>query len=91
MAINLEIEGSMPRLLVHDSALFDGVDERQVALALQLARDRSAEAGFQYICFLNTDDVPSEELANLGLDLPPYTVLTLTDESEAGMRPGMKF
>lgn len=80
-----------PGFLVHDSALFDGVDERQVALALQLAKTRVDSAGFQYICMLNTDDVPEAELSKIGLDLSPYTRLTLTDESESGMLLGMKF
>lgn len=80
-----------PGFLIHDSALFDGVDERQVALALRQARDRADAAGFQYICFLNTDDVPSEELERMDFDIARYTRLTLTDESEAGMLLGMKF
>lgn len=80
-----------PGFLIHDSALFDGVDERQVALALRLARDRAETSGFQYICMLNTDDVPTAELKKLDFNLASYERLTLTDESEAGMLLGIKF
>ncbi len=44
--------------LFHDSRLFDGVDERQVAKALELANKKSAQFGFQYVCTLNSDIVP---------------------------------
>ena len=47
-----------PRLLVHDSTIFDGVDERQRALALELAAHESEQNDFQYICMLNSDYVP---------------------------------
>jgi len=35
-----------PHLLIHDSTIFDGVDERQVALALELAARESREVVF---------------------------------------------
>lgn len=41
--------GRGPGFLIHDSHLFDGVDERQVAKALQLGAQRAEAAGFQYI------------------------------------------
>lgn len=47
-----------PLPLIHDSKLFDGVDERQVAKALELAYRKSHEHGFQYICTMNSDQVP---------------------------------
>lgn len=44
-----------PGFLIHDSTIFDGVDERQRALALELAEKESRERRFQYICMLNSD------------------------------------
>jgi uncharacterized protein YydD (DUF2326 family) len=40
--------GRGPGFLVHDSHLFDGVDERQVAKALQLGAEQAQAAGFQH-------------------------------------------
>lgn len=47
-----------PHFLIHDSAVFDGVDPRQVAGALNLARSVVSASGSQYIVTLNTNDVP---------------------------------
>ena len=48
MLIELQAErGKLPGFLIHDSHLFDGVDERQVARALQLAAERAEARGFQ--------------------------------------------
>lgn len=56
----LSIARSGPGILVHDSHIFDGVDERQVANALSLAAELAEEYGFQYIVTMNEDDVPRE-------------------------------
>lgn len=47
-----------PVPLIHDSRIFDGVDERQIAKALKLAYTKAKECGFQYICTINSDDIP---------------------------------
>jgi uncharacterized protein YydD (DUF2326 family) len=47
--------GLGPRILVHDSHLFDGVDARQVATALEIGRAESELLGFQYIVTMNSD------------------------------------
>jgi len=44
-----------PDFLVHDSHLFDGVDDRQIRHALELAAAMAAKQGFQYITTLNSD------------------------------------
>ena len=49
--------GCYPDFLIHDSTIFDGVDERQVARALMLAQSKCSELGFQYICLINSDMV----------------------------------
>lgn len=47
--------GRSPGFLLHDSHLFDGVDARQRAHALELGAERAAKLGFQYIVTLNED------------------------------------
>jgi uncharacterized protein YydD (DUF2326 family) len=47
-----------PRLLFHDSRIFDGVDSRQKATAMRLAARESQAFGFQYLLCINDGDVP---------------------------------
>lgn len=79
-----------PRLLVHDSLIFDGVDERQRALALETAAKEATANGFQYICALNSDYVPWSEFSS-DFDLRKYFRVTLTDESADGCLLGIRF
>jgi uncharacterized protein YydD (DUF2326 family) len=79
-----------PRVCVHDSVIFDGVDERQRALALEVAAAESHQYNFQYICTLNSDYVPWREFSE-GFDLKKYIRLTLTDESPEGCLLGIRF
>jgi len=79
-----------PRLLIHDSTIFDGVDERQRALALELAARESEGTGFQYICTLNSDYVPWDEFSPQ-FDLSKYIKLSLTDESADGCLLGIRY
>lgn len=83
-------KGIGPGFLVHDSTIFDGVDERQIAHALQLAARESKQLGFQYICCLNSDLVPWDEFEE-GFDLKEFVRLTLTDASEDGGLLGIRF
>ncbi|MEM7555025.1 MAG: ABC-three component system protein [Cyanobacteria bacterium P01_A01_bin.84] len=79
-----------PRILIHDSTIFDGVDERQVALALQLADRESRRCGFQYICTFNSDMIPESEFpADFHFD--SFVRFKLTDESEEGGLLGIRF
>jgi len=48
-----------PGFLVHDSHLFDGSDERQVAKALELGEKTARKIGWQYIVTMNTDVLPT--------------------------------
>ena len=72
-----------PGFLIHDSTIFDGVDERQRAGALQLAKETSKKEGFQYICTLNSDMIPYKDFEK-DFDLQKYVVRTLTDSTEDG-------
>lgn len=80
-----------PGFLIHDSHLFDGVDERQVAKALQLGAERAAASGFQYIVTLNSDAVPTEGF-KAGFDLNDHLIDTrLTDATKTGGLFGIRF
>ena len=51
-----------PDFLVHDSSVFDGVDPRQRAGALHFAQAMVESTRGQYICTINSNDVPDEVL-----------------------------
>ncbi|MXY51638.1 MAG: DUF2326 domain-containing protein [Gammaproteobacteria bacterium] len=83
--------GRWPGFLIHDSHLFDGVDERQVAKALQLGAERAESQGFQYIVTLNSDAVPNEGFRR-SFDLYDHVMEPrLTDAEETGGLFGLRF
>lgn len=80
-----------PGFLIHDSAVFDGVDGRQVGRALDLGRKLSEEHGFQYIVTMNQDTLEQaqhEARVDLGAHVLP---VRLTDETETGGLFGFRF
>ena len=83
-------EEPSPGLLVHDSTIFDGVDERQVALALELAQRESEHWGFQYVCALNSDTLPYDDFSS-GFDLNQFVRIRFTDETEEGGLLGIRY
>lgn len=83
--------GIGPGFLIHDSHLFDGVDERQVAKALQLGANHAERVGFQYIVTMNSDALPEDGFQD-GFDVHQYVNPTrLTDEEETGGLFGLRF
>lgn len=81
-----------PNFLVHDSTIFDGVDERQIARALMLAKLKSEDIGFQYICLMNSDMIPHEEFdEEFSKIFNDSIVLRLEDETENGGLLGIRF
>lgn len=76
--------------LVHDSTIFDGVDPRQRAHALELAVAMSEKYGFQYICMLNTDMVPVSDFSS-NFDFEPLVRLRLTDTHPSGSLLGFRY
>lgn len=83
--------GRGPGFLIHDSHLFDGVDERQVAKALQLGAERAEAAGFQYVVTMNSDVLPREGFKS-GFDVGAYIMDTkLTDATDTGGLFGLRF
>ncbi|GAB3956789.1 DUF2326 domain-containing protein [Streptomyces sparsus] len=82
-----------PRVLVHDSHLFDAIDGRQVASCLNIGARLAEEHGFQYIVTLNSDFIASVEAQSDGaFDAAPYALDTrLTDENDEGGLFGFRF
>jgi uncharacterized protein YydD (DUF2326 family) len=76
--------------LIHDSTIFDGVDPRQRAHALELASAMAAKHGFQYICTLNTDMVPVADLTS-GFDYESLVRIRLTDTDPSGSLLGFRY
>ena len=82
--------GLSPGFLIHDSHIFDGVDERQIAKALEIGANLSKKLDFQYIVTMNSDDIP-EELPD-GFDLRECILpVRLTDATEDGGLFGKRF
>lgn len=79
-----------PKLLIHDSIIFDGVDERQVALALELAYKMSEKYGFQYICTMNSDAIPYNEFSE-SFYFDDHVCHKLSDTSITGSLLGIQF
>jgi uncharacterized protein YydD (DUF2326 family) len=79
-----------PGFLVHDSHLFDGVDERQVAKALQVGEKAARDLNFQYIVTMNSDALPQEFSDDF--HLAEYVLpVRLTDANETGGLFGVRF
>ena len=81
----------MPGFLIHDSTIYDGVDERQIAASMELAADEAEKTGFQYICAINSDCVPYRDFSDNFKDkFDNYTRIELTDK-EDGCLFGIRF
>lgn len=80
-----------PGVLIHDSAIFEGVDERQVAVALNMAATEATNRGFQYIALINSDSLPFGELERRGFKVDDYLSIRLTDDDPAGSLFGHRF
>ena len=74
--------------LIHDSIIFEGVDDRQVAHAIEQASKKSMEHNFQYIMTINSDMVPYGDFSEK-FDFDQYIKLRLTDKEESGCLLGI--
>ncbi|RJQ15080.1 MAG: DUF2326 domain-containing protein [Nitrospiraceae bacterium] len=82
----------MPGFLIHDSTIFDGVDERQIAKALELAAAEAQLKGFQYICTLNSDIVPSADFSEkFRNEFDRFVCIKFTDATDDGGLLGFRF
>ncbi|WP_331768181.1 ABC-three component system protein [Embleya sp. NBC_00896] len=89
LAVLAHRHGRAPDFLIHDSHLFDGVDDRQLSAALTLAAEVAHEERMQYIATLNTDDLG--KAARRGFDPEPHIRARLTDALETGGLFGFRF
>jgi uncharacterized protein YydD (DUF2326 family) len=80
--LELSRQDRHPRFLIHDSTVFDGVDPRQIAGALGLAREVVGSTNAQYIVTMNTNDVP-ESIASANW-YPEAVRRTILDTEEGG-------
>lgn len=79
-----------PRLLVHDSQLFDSMDDRQVASCLNIGARLADEYKFQYVVTLNSDRLIAAE--EEGFERRDYVIdPVLTDVGEDGGLFGFRF
>lgn len=77
--------------LVHDSHLFDAMDERQIANAIEAGARLSQQHGFQYIITMNSDRIPYPDFST-GFDFDSHVIQPhLTDETETGGLFGFRF
>ena len=82
-----------PGLLIHDSPMFHGVDGRQKALAWKRAASECRRLGFQYICMVNSDEIPNAEVmtsADFDIQRPEFVRIVLTDRPD-GCLLGVRF
>lgn len=80
-----------PGFLIHDSHLFDGVDERQVAGALRLGQKTCERLQQQYIVTMNSDifdRLPTDGSVNLRTAV---LATRLSDHTESGGLFGFRF
>lgn len=82
-----------PRVLIHDSHLFDAIDGRQIASCLNVGARLAERHGFQYIVALNSDFIDLVETQSDGaFDAEPYIMSTrLTDATDDGGLFGFRF
>jgi uncharacterized protein YydD (DUF2326 family) len=80
-----------PGFLLHDSLMFEGVDERQIALALSYAKQHSESEDFQYIAFINSDNIPTADLDQLRLPWQEWIRLRLGDSRPEDTLLGFRF
>lgn len=76
--------------LIHDSLIYEGVDERQVAHAIEQAARKSKEFGFQYIMAINSDIIPYDDFSD-EFKFDEHIKLRLTDEDESGSLLGIRY
>ncbi|MFG3661499.1 DUF2326 domain-containing protein [Streptomyces sp. NPDC047706] len=80
-----------PGFLLHDSLLFEGVDERQIALALDFGKQACEQLDFQYIALINSDNLPISDLHEIGLQWENYVRLQLGDARPEDALLGFRF
>ena len=78
------------KVLMHDSTIFADVDERQIGKALERALELSEKTGYQYICCLNSDNIPQRGLSS-SFNLDEKIRVRLYDEPPEKSLFGFRF
>jgi uncharacterized protein YydD (DUF2326 family) len=81
---------SRMNFLIHDTLMYDAVDPRQRARALERAHRVSTEGDAQYICTMNSDMIPRSDFSQ-DFNFDQCVRLTLTDKTPAGSLLGIRF
>ena len=76
--------------IVHDTLMYDTVDTRQRAQALEHAHEVTSTLGGQYICTLNSDMVPTEYFSE-EFDFERHVRLKLSDADASESLLGIRF
>lgn len=76
--------------LVHDSIIYDGVDQRQIAHAIEKAAEMAEKYDFQYIMTINSDQIPYNDFSE-NFNFDEYIKRSLTDENESGSLLGIRY
>lgn len=77
--------GEGPGFIIHDSHLFEPVDGRQFARALEIAADFAGRTGIQYVALLNSDEIARAERES-GISFADYVLETeLSDTPDGGL------
>ncbi len=76
--------------LVHDSIIYEGVDQRQIAHAIEQVAKKSKEYNFQYIMTINSDMIPHSDFSS-EFNFDDYIKLRLTDEGPEGSLLGIRY
>ncbi len=90
MLVDLFAKRNMINFLIHDSTIFDGVDSRQTAHALEHAQLKALQTGFQYICAFNSDMLPLNDF-NSNFDLNSFVRITFKDQDPKDSLMGFRF
>ncbi|NUL18073.1 DUF2326 domain-containing protein [Agrobacterium tumefaciens] len=80
--------------LIHDSHLFDGVDSRQQAKAIELGAALTSAAGGQYITMWNSDELDKlveKELFAKGFDVREHILPVILKDTPGGGLFGFQF
>ena len=83
--------GMTPGFLVHDSHLFDAVDERQNEKAWVYGASLAAALGFQYIIALNSDQIPDSQNRSTPFPIEQYIVPPALTDADGGGLFGFDF
>lgn len=83
--------GNRLGFVIHDSHLFDAMDERQVANAIEAGTRLSQDYGFQYIITMNSDRIPYDDFTE-EFEFDSHIIEPrLTDATETGGLFGFRF